>query len=84
LAAACFYNAAPGRLFLLLSAPYAKHAAQNSGTQKSVESKKAQINQLQKDIAFLDSQIAQTKKKRKNTLEELALIRRKSWIKENS
>ena len=63
-------------VIFVASAP-CKATAQNSGTQKSVESKKAQINQLQKDIAFLDSQIAQTKKKRKNTLEELALIRKK-------
>ena len=63
--------------FVFVAADPCGATAQNSGTQKSVESKKAQINQLQKDIAYLDSQIAQTQKKRKNTLEELALIRKK-------
>jgi len=63
--------------FAFVAAGPCKAAAQNSGTQKYVESKKAQINQLQKDIAYLDRQIAQTQNKRKNTLEELALIRKK-------
>ncbi len=63
--------------FVFVAAGPCKAAAQNSGTQKYVESKKAQINQLQKDIAYLDRQIAQTQNKRKNTLEELALIRKK-------
>jgi septal ring factor EnvC (AmiA/AmiB activator) len=62
--------------FFVLSSPYSA-CAQNSSTQKSVESKKAQINKLQQDIEFLDRQIAQTQKKRKNTLEELALIKKK-------
>lgn len=63
-------------LFFIAAFP-CRAIAQNSGTQKSVESKKAEINQLQKDIKFLDDQIAQVQKKRKNTLEELTLIRQK-------
>lgn len=74
--ASALFAAAALSLLFIAAAPYSVNA-QNTGTQKSVESKKAEINKLQKDIAFLDSQIAQVQKKRKNTLEELALIRQK-------
>lgn len=57
------------------AAPFVAHAQNN--TQKSVESKKAEANKLQRDIAFLDRQIAATKKKRNSSLAEVSLLKKK-------
>lgn len=47
-------------------------------TNKNIENKKAEIEKLNKDIEFLDRQIEQTNRKRRNTLTELSLYQKKA------
>ncbi|MBE6229532.1 MAG: hypothetical protein E7119_02965 [Bacteroidales bacterium] len=44
---------------------------------QSIDSHKKRINQIEKDIAYLNNQIASTQKKHKNTLQELVFIQKK-------
>ena len=62
---------------MLLLAP-CKALCQN----KNIESKKAQAGKLEQDIQFLDKQIEQTKKQRKNTIAELNLLKKKADVRE--
>ncbi len=49
----------------------------NSATAQSVESHRKKVEQIEKDIAYLNTQIENTRKKHKNTLDELVFIQKK-------
>ena len=49
---------------------------------KNIENKKAQAGKLEQDIQFLDKQIEQTKKQRKNTIAELNLLKKKADVRQ--
>ena len=44
---------------------------------QSIDSHKKRINQIEKDIAYLNNQISSTQKKHKNTMQELVFIQKK-------
>ncbi len=62
-------------LLALMICPALSAAAQTS---KTIEDKKAEIEKLNKDIEFLDRQIEQTSRRRRNTLTEFSLYQKKA------
>lgn len=62
-------------IFLLVTLFFLTNAWSAYG--QTIDSHKKRISQIEKDIAYLNSQISSTQKKHKNTLQELVFIQKK-------